>query len=100
VSDLEPGDLVALWARVDGELRTALAALDVSDEVKGWVLEFLDANELGVAFQTLVEALVMGSAEVSDQALDGLARVSRDVGLEDDPAWLRLSEQRTRGDDP
>jgi hypothetical protein len=78
----------------------ALYAVAVGDQVRQWVLEFLDANELGLGFQTLVEALVENRAHVSERALERLAPASRELGLEADPGCRRLSERPTTGDGP
>ena len=62
-----------MWARVEGELRAALAGVDVSAEVRERVLEFLDVNELGLAFRWLVAALADTNAEVSEAVRARLA---------------------------
>jgi hypothetical protein len=80
-----------MWARVEGELREALAGVDVSEEVRARVLEFLDVNELGLAFQWLVTALADTNAEVSDAISAQLARAAHQMGLQDDPDWRRLT---------
>jgi hypothetical protein len=47
-------ELRAKWQRVDGHLRAALAAVDLADFDREQVAEFLDHNELGVAFEWIV----------------------------------------------
>lgn len=73
-------------------MRAALAGVDVSAEVRKQVLEFLDVNELGLAFQWLVAALADTKTEVSEAVSARLARAAGEMGLQDDPDWRRLTE--------
>lgn len=47
-----------IWAHTEAQLRTALAEARVVDTARALVEEFLDHNELGLAFDTLVDTLV------------------------------------------
>lgn len=91
VEDRDPDELVAKWTRVESELRAALVDVEVREKTRAWVLECLDHNELGLAFQTLVEALDDDQARLSAVTLDRLERAAREMALEDDAAWRRLS---------
>lgn len=91
MGDREPDERVLVWARIEEELRAVVQGVDLSNEVRGWALEYLDHNELGLAFQTLVGALADTSADVSDAAMAQLGLAAREMGIEDDPDWRRLT---------
>jgi hypothetical protein len=92
VSDLERDQLLALWERADRAIRAALDAVQLDERVRGEVLEYLNVNELGLAFQWLVESLADAGADVSEAVLQHLAAAAREMSLEDDPAWRRLMD--------
>jgi hypothetical protein len=53
----EPDRRIEDWAATERDLRAALAEVEIGPEPTKWVNEYLDHNELGLAFETLVEAL-------------------------------------------
>jgi len=53
----ERDNLIAAWAETERDLRAAFAQIDIGAEASNWVAEYLDHNELGLAFATLVESL-------------------------------------------
>ena len=87
--DVNREDLPALWERASSALRAALAGVRLSDETAMWVTEFLEANELGLAFETIVAALT--DADPSQAVVDHLAVAAHEMDLEDDPAWRLLT---------
>jgi hypothetical protein len=91
VSDPERDQLLALWERADRHIRAALDGVQLSERVRAEVLEYLEVNELGLAFQWLVESLADAGADVSETVLEGLAVAAREMSLEDDPGWRHLA---------
>jgi hypothetical protein len=69
----------ALWDRVGGELRAVLSDVEVGEKLRCQVLEFLEVNELGLAFQTLVAALADARADLGPSVLDRLAVAAREM---------------------
>ncbi|HEX5621437.1 MAG TPA: MafI family immunity protein [Solirubrobacteraceae bacterium] len=55
------------------------------------MLDFIDHNEFGVAFEWMTSALVEAGASLSPEARDALAQAAREMGLEDNAAWVQLS---------
>jgi hypothetical protein len=53
----ERDELIALWAETERDLRAALGQVDIGLEATRSVVEYLNHNELGLAFSTLVESL-------------------------------------------
>jgi hypothetical protein len=84
-------DLLKLWARVEGHLRGALSVVEVDASTRRMSEEFLDHNELGLAFQTLVGALADGGTTPPPAAHTHLAAAAAEMSLQDDPDWRRLN---------
>jgi hypothetical protein len=67
--------LQAQWAETDRLLRIVLA--DVDSRLGGFtrrsVIEFLEANELGLAYETLVYAIRSEELPISEDASEALA---------------------------
>jgi hypothetical protein len=84
-------DLRHLWARVEAHLRAALAAVKLSDSDRRQVEEFLDHNELGVAFQWTVTALADANVTLAPDVRDHLAAAASEMNLTADPDWRRLT---------
>lgn len=79
------------WERIETHLRSALALVDVESSERRLIEEFLDHNELGLAFEILTGALAgMGKAP-SPAAREHLAAAASDMGREDDPDWLLIN---------
>ena len=53
--------------------------------------EFLDHNELGLAFETLVNALLETGSIPSPEAHTHLAAAADEMGLQDDADWRHLN---------
>jgi hypothetical protein len=89
-------DLAKQWARTERELRAALTEVAVDETTAGEVLNYLDHNELGLAFAVLVEELDRLGATPSPVAMTRLsAAYDRMASLPDGAdAWARL-KQRT-----
>ncbi len=84
-------ELRASWARVEADLLAVLDSVEVTDRARRWVLEFLDHNELGLAFEFLVDDLVESEVQLDDITFERLERVAREMGVEDASRarWLR-----------
>jgi hypothetical protein len=91
VSDADRDQLLALWKRADRDIRAALDGVRLDERVRADVLEYLEVNELGLAFQWLVESLADAGADVHETVLTHLAAAGREMGLEDEPGWRRLA---------
>jgi hypothetical protein len=77
--------LRAQWAETERLLRIALA--EVEPRLGGFtrksIVDFLDANELGLAHETLVEAILSDELPISDSAYGALARAAALMDLSD-----------------
>jgi phosphoserine phosphatase len=91
LNDRDRQELVALWERVDRALRAALSGVEIEEQTEAQVVEFLDVNELGLAFETLVGALADADAEVSEAVMRELVIAAGEMDLEDDADWQRLT---------
>ena len=86
---------LARWQRVEDELRGVLKAtgpaLPASDRAQ--VEEYLDHNELGLAWELLVESLVNYDLKIAPPVRDRLksAATLMDLDLAPQPMWRRLS---------
>jgi hypothetical protein len=96
VSDRD--ELAASWAETERDLRAALAQVDVGADVSRWVTEYLDHNELGLAFATLVEALDQRSVAPPRASLESLAAAYERMKRPSDgaEAWARLKRRSPR----
>ena len=88
-------DLVEQWAETERDLRAALAASDAGQEVSNSVAEYLDHNELGLAFETLVESLDQLEGDRPDAVMERLATAYDRMGNPSDgrDAWERLRQR-------
>ena len=75
------------------EIRAALAL--VRDKIPasdlGWIDEFLDHNEPGVALDALVESLMNGGVPPSQPVYDHLRLAAEGMELADSELWLRFA---------
>jgi hypothetical protein len=91
--------LMQLWERVDGELRAALAVLDRVAPPEGdrWTdaQDFIEHNEFGVAFATIVDAVLEADApDDARQALVHLECVQAEWGtVDDEDGWQMLCQR-------
>jgi hypothetical protein len=83
-------ELRAKWQRSETHLRMALAAPDLPNPDRKQIEEFLDHNELGVAFECIVSVLGEAQASVPTEARSHLAAAASEMGLEDNPDWRGL----------
>lgn len=86
-------DLLKLWARVESHLRDALTLVEVEPPTQRMTEEFLDHNELGLAFQTLVGALGDSASSPTPAAHAHLEAAAVEMDLQDDADWRRLNAQ-------
>lgn len=84
-------DLLKLWARVESHLRRALSTVEVDASTRRMSEEFLDHNELGLAFETLVGALVEAGTTLPPEAHSHLAAAADEMGLQDNADWQLLN---------
>lgn len=84
-------DIHELWVRVDAHLRGALSIVELDGSARRMTEEFLDHNELGLAFETLVGALVEAGTTPPAEAHAHLAAAADEMGLQDDADWRRLN---------
>jgi hypothetical protein len=54
-----------IWAHTEEQLRIALTEIELADQARALVEEFLDHNELGLAFESLTEVVTVTSANAS-----------------------------------
>jgi hypothetical protein len=88
-------ELRAKWRRTEAYLRAALAAVDLPDHDRQQIEEFLDHNELGVAFEWLVSRLAEAHASLPTELHSNLAAAASETGLEDNPDWRALQPAPT-----
>ena len=83
--------LRASWERTERHLRAALAGLELAGELRAQVVEFIEHNELGVAFEWLVYALAERATRLDDEVRERLGAAAVEMGLEENSDWLRLT---------
>jgi hypothetical protein len=88
-------DLLKLWARVEGHLRAAVSTVEVDASTRRLTEEFLDHNELGLAFQILVGALAESGVTPPPEAQSHLEAAATEMGLQDDADWQLLNAPGT-----
>jgi len=84
-------ELRASWKRTEQHLRDAIRHQPLPDDTRALVLDFIDHNELGVAFEWMTSALVEAGARLKPEARDALAEAARAMGLEGNADWVQLS---------
>lgn len=84
-------ELHASWRRTEANLRDAVSHQELPDDLRRLVLEFVDHNELGVAFEMLVSALVEAEANLDRRAREVLAAAAHEMGLERNDDWIALT---------
>ena len=85
--------LLQLWERVERELRATLALVrnDLEPDDVGQIEEFLDHNELGLAFDFLVDCLLESVVAAPREAYDRLGVARGEMQLPANAAWKRLT---------
>jgi hypothetical protein len=83
------------WDRVERELRAALALVrhDLSPGNVELVEEFLHHNELGLAFDFIVDELLERDAKPSQPAFDHLQRAANEMEVSNDARWSRFANR-------
>ena len=88
-------DLHALWDRVERHLRTALDEIGELPAVhRGEVEEYLEYNELGLAFEHLIDAVLAERFAIPARARRELEAAAREMGFADDPRVAALAQNR------
>jgi hypothetical protein len=87
--------LRASWAETERDLLGAWALVDIGPEASSWVTEYLDHNELGLAFATLVQSLDQLSSNPPPAALERLRTAYQRMGSPPDggDVWERLRQR-------
>jgi hypothetical protein len=90
----ERENLAKQWAETEHDLRAALARVDVGSDVNAAVIDYLDHNELGLAFDTLIEALDQLGTNPSPVAIGHLQAANERMGNHPDSyeTWERLRQ--------
>ena len=85
-------DLIASWAETERDLRGAVAQVEIGPDASSSVSEYLDHNELGLAFATLVESLDQLGANPPAAAMEHLRAANERMDSPPDghDAWERL----------
>jgi hypothetical protein len=84
-------DLLKLWARVERHLREALPVVAIDASTRRLTEEFLDHNELGLAFETLVGALLETCTAPTAEVQSHLVLAASEMGLQGDADWQLLN---------
>lgn len=80
-------ELRARWERTEAHLRAAITSVDLPGTDRVQVEEFLDHNELGVAFEWIVSVLREARAVLPTDTLSHLSAAAAEIGLEDNSDW-------------
>jgi hypothetical protein len=81
-----------IWARIEGWLREALRSVQLAQPDNDGAVEYLNHNELGLAFEVVVQALVERGRPVTAHELRLLWDAAADMNLSGDATWKRLRE--------
>lgn len=84
-------ELQASWRRTEAHLREALAQQNFPDDVRRLAVDFIDHNELGVAFECIVSSLVENDTPLAPLTRESLAAAAREMGLEGKEDWDELT---------
>jgi hypothetical protein len=78
------------YDEIRGKLQAVLfmVAPKLPESTRSFVTEELDANELGVALETMVDVLAEVSAPVTREVVDTLAELARTMKLDYDVAGI------------
>jgi hypothetical protein len=68
-------------------VRESIPASDV-----GWIEEFLDHNEPGVALDAVVEALMDGGIQPSEAVYEHLRLAAEGMGVAESELWTRFTQ--------
>jgi CspA family cold shock protein len=85
-------DQTVRWRRIESWLRTVSAEVGLESADASQVEEYLDHNELALAFEVIGDALADRRKAVSPGVKPALADAAADMGLLDDPVWRRVSD--------
>jgi hypothetical protein len=86
-----------IWAQTEAQLRIALGEVEVADTSRALVAEFLDHNELGLAFESLTEAVAAAGANASSAARQALTSAATLMTQEVIPGGDRAAETDAPG---
>ena len=84
-------ELKASWERTERHLRAALAHQQLPQDTTATAAEFIDHNELGVAFEYVVSVLVDRGIALNGEACKSLAAAAAEMRLEDNSDWIALT---------
>jgi hypothetical protein len=83
-------DAVTTLQRIEGWLRQTLQHARLAEDDESIITEFLDHNELGLAFEHMVELLAERDAPLARSDLEALGSAAWDMALTDNTAWKHL----------
>jgi hypothetical protein len=84
---------LARWGRIEANLRRVVGAVEPADD-RRQIEEYLDHNELGLAFEDIVSALLDCKAELTEDMQQALKAAAEEMGLGRDPAWRALRNEQ------
>jgi hypothetical protein len=73
-------EMIASWAATEADLRWVLAHSRVPADAARWVTEYLDHNELGLAYEVLVDNLQGPSPELQERLRSAATRMGLPPG--------------------
>ncbi|MGO9972387.1 MAG: MafI family immunity protein [Solirubrobacteraceae bacterium] len=83
-------DLRRRWERAERHLRAALAEVDLPGTHGPLVADFVEHNELGLAFEWTVEVIANSELELTKEARRHLSAAAAELGLRANRDWRRL----------
>ena len=81
----------ASWARVEKDIRQGMALQKLPPDAQEQANEFLDHNELGVAFELLTNVLVERDIPIDPRARAHFAAAAEAMGLTANADWVALT---------
>lgn len=73
-------DLIASWALTEADLRWVLSHVRLPDADRGWAIEWIDHNELGLAWELINECLSESPIERSPEVAERMERARLRMG--------------------
>ncbi len=82
------------WARIEAWLREVLDGVRLPESARAMAVEYLDHNELGLAFEGIVEALAERGRPIGPRERRLLGDAAVDMNLTDNADWKRVRQVR------
>ena len=87
-------DLRRRWERAERHLRAALAEVELPGTHGPLVADFVEHNELGLAFEWTVEVIAKSELELTKSARRHLSGAAAELGMRANRDWRRLELRR------